>query len=139
MAERKLLSAFFTSIISFFILPFLFMQADEHFLHSAFALTVYVVPIVFTYGLLTSYIADRIAERKMNVRGFSLLLHMAFGTGIVIPITFAYYSQGGVGSLQLITAATAGFILGSVFFFVDLTLRKVAIHMAQYSYEEQNI
>ncbi|MGE7918011.1 hypothetical protein ACQKM9_03555 [Viridibacillus sp. NPDC093762] len=139
MAERKLLSAFFTSIISFFILPFLFMQADEYFLHSAFALTVYVVPIIFTYGLLASYIADRIAERKMNVRGYSLLLHMAFGTGIVIPITFAYYSQGGVWSLQIITAATAGFILGSVFFFVDLTLRKVAIRMTQYSYEEQNI
>ncbi|MGE7621622.1 hypothetical protein ACQKMD_00840 [Viridibacillus sp. NPDC096237] len=139
MAERKLLSAFFTSIIAFFILPLLFMQPEEQFLQNALSLTVYVVPMIFTYGLLVSYIADRIAERKMNVRGYSLLLHMAFGAGIVIPVSFAYYSQGGVWSLQTITCATAGFILGSVFFFVDLTLRKIASRMTPFSYEEQNI
>ncbi|MBK3494262.1 hypothetical protein JFL43_05210 [Viridibacillus sp. YIM B01967] len=139
MAERKLLSAFMTSIIAFFALPLLFMQPGEDFLQSAFSLTVYVVPLIFTYGFLTSYIADKIAESKMNVRGYSFLLHLAFGTCIVFPITFICLTRGDEWVSHAMTSAIAGFIVGSVYFFVDLALLKIALRMSQYSCEEQNI
>ncbi|GEK30720.1 hypothetical protein KZO01_10290 [Kurthia zopfii] len=122
MGERKLISAFITSLAAFFILPFLYLNGDEQFIETALRISVYAFPIIFTYGLIISYVSEKIANTKLNSTGVSFILHTAFGSLFAVPVFIVENLRSpGFAELQ-IEFVMAGFTLGAIFFFVDLIL-----------------
>lgn len=123
MSERKLLSAFITSFAAFFILPLLYNNYQDGFLIAAFRISAYACPAIFTYGLVVSYISDFIAARKKNGFGFSFLFHAFSGAASAVLVLIYSWAIEGQETIVQPELFTGGFILGVIFFMVDLILK----------------
>lgn len=123
VSERKLLSACITSFAAFFILPLLYNNYQDGFLTAAFTMSAFAFPAIFTYGLVVSYISDFIAARKKNSFGFSFLFHAFSGAAsAVLVLIYSWFIEGQETIIQP-ELLTGGFILGVIFFMVDLVLK----------------
>lgn len=92
MGDRKLFAAFLTSVLSYFLLPLVIMQPYDTYFEVAFAVSIVTVPIIFTYGIFTSILADRIARKgEATIEPILFLLHIGFGvcfTGVAFLIFY---------------------------------------------------
>ncbi|MBQ0138702.1 MAG: hypothetical protein KBT36_05340 [Kurthia sp.] len=123
MTERKLISAFITSLAAFFIVPLLYNNYQDGFMISAMQMSVITFPVIFTYGLIVSYISDTIAASKLNISGVSFLYHSFLGAGFAILVfLFTWVNSNRETTLQP-ELLTAGFTLGAIFFIVDDLLK----------------
>lgn len=121
--ERKLISAFITSLAAFFMLPLLYNNYQDGFIVSAVELSAVAFPVIFTYGLVVSFLSDYIAASKKNISGVSFLFHAFLGAAFAL-LAYAYNwmitNQSPNIQPELLTA---GFTLGAIFFIADDMLK----------------
>lgn len=123
VTERKLLSAFITSLAAFFILPMLYSNQQDDFLTSALNISMYSFPLIFTYGLIISYVSDFFASSKRNISGVSFLFHSLLGSTVAVPIFIYSWMNDEVETAMQPEIWTAGFTLGAIFFTADVSLK----------------
>jgi len=82
--------------------------------------------------LLFSSLADWIAKNWKNREGISCLLHLTFGSLIIVPaMLLGWGPENHLLSFNMVIV-TAGFILGGIFFLADLFLQKVVSRLTKY-------
>lgn len=122
MLGRKIFTAFLVSILTVVVLTTIEVVINdptEGFSEVAFVLSIFVVPVVFVYGILTSTFSELMsAKRTRSTHLTSLLLHVLFGLILFILLNLANsFMWMNVASFLLFGS------FGAVFFYVDRMLK----------------
>lgn len=128
MLLRKILAACCTSIaavVSLTIVEFSnesFSAEDGELFFVIAAYSIYAVPVVFIYGILSSLIAEGVSGKIANFKNAaSLGLHMLFGAGFILPYSlfFEYQSFPELSAVYIVTHPVTVFgALFSILFFI---------------------
>lgn len=129
MLGRKVFSALVVSIcISLFLAIALIILNGpwEPFIMLIFIFSIYVVPVVFVFGVLTSILAERFSAKYTGFSQLvSLALHIGFGLLFFIPLnflTFIIFQEFiGVNIYYLLFSGLAG----GIFYFVDWLVKYI--------------
>lgn len=133
MLFRKVLTAFYTSllaIVSLTIFEYISGNALEGELFSVIlGYTIFVVPIVFVYGIISSLIADGISKKvKKHRNSISFGFHIFFGVGFILPYSlfFEYqpFSELNVVNVMTHPVTFFGALFSILFFIIDFFIRK---------------
>ncbi|WP_391205219.1 hypothetical protein [Psychrobacillus sp. L4] len=129
MGDRKLLAALLTSIVSFFVLPFVFVQPYDSYFQVGLGVSIVSVPIIFTYGIFTSIWVERIANRRENKKELVMFaLHGAFGLGFIgIPFLILYLFWDTDFFMYSRIILVCGMISSIFYYFFDFLIRKLLI------------
>ncbi|QFG00669.1 hypothetical protein PB01_18755 [Psychrobacillus glaciei] len=127
MGDRKLLAALLTSIVSFFVLPLVFMQPYDTYFEVCLGVSIVSAPIIFTYGIFTSIWAERVANRREKKKELVMFaLHGAFGIGFIgIPCLYPFWDTDFF--MYGWTILVCGMICSIFYYFFDLFIRKLLI------------
>lgn len=131
MFKRKIYVALFTSILAVIglnILEPVPYQDGGIFLGIA-VYSLYIVPIVFIYGIFSSVIADKLSVKaKKFQKVISLGFHILFGLLFIIPYSI-FYEYKPFATFNFVEAVTHPipvlcFVFSVVFFVIDRFSRK---------------
>lgn len=131
MFKRKIYVALFTSILAVIglnILEPVPYQDGGIFLGIA-VYSLYIVPVVFIYGIISSVTADKLSVKAKKFQEvISLVFHILFGLLFIIPysIFYEYKPFARFNFVEVVThpILVLCFIFSVVFFVIDRFLRK---------------
>lgn len=135
MLVRKMKVALFTSLFAILginlVLPV--PKLDGGLFLGLLVYPVYLVPLVFVYGIAASSLSDWIGSRaKKCAKILSLFLHIFFG--VIFPLVFGLLFESlsladfGLKEIFLAPIAILSMVLAGLFFIIDLFLkRRVAL------------
>ena len=72
MLNRKLMAAFITTVICYFIVPFFFDDFYNNYFIIGFAVSFVTVPILFTVGILSSIMIEYFSKKRNYFNYFIL-------------------------------------------------------------------
>lgn len=131
MFGRKVFTAFYTSflLIAFLNILVPVPAEDGGLFTGVLVYSIYVVAIVYIYGILTSMIADQISlKAKTHKTRLSFGLHLLFGIMFIIPYSLfiEYDPIPEISIMNVLTYPITMLGLGSsaLFFFIDRILLK---------------
>ncbi|MBS4221785.1 hypothetical protein [Lederbergia citrea] len=85
--------------------------------------SMYVVPIIFIYGIITSMFAENIGFKVKKYKNtLTFLFHIVFGIGFTLPISVLEPTILNGGFFNFITIN--GLICSITFFAIDYVFRK---------------
>lgn len=129
MGDRKLLAAFLTSLLTFFLWPIILMEPYNAYFEVGLGVSIVAVPIIFTYGIFSSIWAERIAnKREKGIELVKFLLHIVFGigfTGLLFILIYPFWSIDFFiyGKTLLI----GGLFCSMLYYLFDLFIRMIFI------------
>lgn len=128
--RRKMMTALFTSALSVLVLNLLdpVSSVDGGWMMGVIVYSLYIVPIMFIYGIITSVVSEKLSSKATSYRGgASLLLHMLFGFAFLLPYSLLFESLHFLSRSLVdivIDPLTGVFVLFAVaFFFIDYLLK----------------
>lgn len=131
MLSRKFFVAVYLSLLAILSLTLFesFSVKDGELFTVIFAYSIYVVPIVFVYGITSSLIAEVISKKMINFkRSVSLGLHIFFGAGFILPYSlfFEYQPFPELNVIKVVThpVTVFGTLFSILFFILDYILKK---------------
>src|SRR5699024_2640200 len=131
MLLRKVWAAFYTSILTIagFNIVYPFHSADGGLVSGILIYSIYVVPIIFIYGIISSLISDGIGRKvKKYKESVSFFLHVLFGLGFILPygLFFEYDPIPELNFVNVIshTVTILGALCAILFFVIDYILRR---------------
>lgn len=116
MLNRKLATAFFTTVICYFVVPLFFNDFQNAYFTIGLAVSIVAVPILFVVGVLAS-IAIEVISKNKNIL-FLYIKHLICG---LICVALLLLLERDTGSL-LIYVLTA-FTYVSIFFINDCIIK----------------
>ncbi|WP_078597674.1 hypothetical protein [Evansella clarkii] len=123
MINRKFLSAAITWIPATILVAFISPVYDADFSSLVFIYALYIFLFLFTYGVIASFLAEKISEKAAKFQStLSLMIHLAFGYGFVLPFSVFAPEVLEQGPLNFVTIN--GLVCSAVFFIVDLMVRR---------------
>ena len=130
MFKRKIYVALFTSIFAVIVLNIMApVPYQDGGLFLGFVVySLYIVPIVFIYGIISSVVSDKLSVKAKQYKEItSLGFHILLGLFFIIPYSIFYEYKPFV-SLNFIEVATHPipvlcFVFSVVFFIIDRVLR----------------
>lgn len=131
MLSRKVLVAFYTSLLAVVGLNLFdpVPSADGGSVTGILVYSIYVVPIIFIYGITSSIISDGISRKANKYKeSVSLGLHALFGVGFILPYSlfFEYHPFPELSVVNVVTHPITifGALCSILFFAIDYILRK---------------
>lgn len=136
MLLRRLLAAFYTSllaIVSLTIFESVSVEGGElgsgELFSVIFVYSIYVVPIVFVYGITSSLIAEGVSKKMINFKNsISFGLHVLFGAGFILPYSLflEYHPFPELNVVNVLThpVTVFGALFSIIFFITNFILRK---------------
>lgn len=131
MLSRKILVAVYVSLLAIVCLTLFesFSAEDGELFTVLFVYSIYVVPIVFIYGITSFLIAEKISGKVVNFKNFvSFGLHFLFGVGFIIPYSlfFEYKPFPELTVVNVLTHPVTmfGALFSVLFFILEYILRK---------------
>lgn len=130
MFKRKIYVALFTSILAVIVLNIMApVPYQDGGLFLGFVVySLYIVPIVFIYGIISSVVSDKLGVKAKKYKEItSLGFHIFGGLFFIIPYSI-FYEYKPFASLNFIEVATHPipvlcFVFSVVFFIIDRILR----------------
>lgn len=130
MFKRKIYVALFTSILAVIVLNIMapVPYQDGGLILGFVVYSLYIVPIVFIYGIISSVISDKLSVNAKKYKEItSLGFHIFWGLFFIIPYSI-FYEYKPFASLNFIEVVTHPipvlcFVLSVVFFIIDRILR----------------
>ncbi|TKI66862.1 hypothetical protein FC756_14095 [Lysinibacillus mangiferihumi] len=111
MFNRKLLAAFVTSIICYFIVPFFFNDFTNSYFAIGLGVSIISVPILFTIGILASIVIEFRTKHIL----FSYMKH--FGCGLICVCVLLLLTEWNIELFFIYTGMA--FVYVTVFFISD--------------------
>ena len=120
-------TSIFGILILFLIEPV--RLSDEDFVSIFLIYSLYVVPVVFLYGILTSILSELISVKaKKYPNTVSLLLHILFGAAFILPYGILFESlpfrEMSIAEILVNPVTIASTTLAGTFFFIDYVLKR---------------
>lgn len=130
MFKRKVYVALFTSILAVIVLNIMEpVPYQDGGVFLGFAIySLYIIPIVFVYGIFSSVVSDRLSAKSKKLKEMKLLaLHILLGLLFILPYSIFYEYKPFV-SLHFIEIATHPipvlcFVFSVVYFSLDRIIR----------------
>jgi len=116
MVSRKLLAAFFTALLCYFIVPLFFHDFAESYFVIGLGVSIIAVPILFTVGILSSIAIEQLSKKEHAL--FSLAKH--FGCGIIFTVIFLLLT-GEIRSVFIYLSIASVYII--IFYISDLFIK----------------
>lgn len=136
MFGRKIFTAFYTVLLIVIYLNIFepIPAVDGGLFTGVLVYSIYLVPIVFIYGLITSIIADQVGLKvKKYKTSLSFGLHLFFGAAFIIPYSI-FLESDPIPELSIVNVLTypvtvLGFGSSALFFLIDRILLKRDRHL----------
>ncbi|MBU9719835.1 MULTISPECIES: hypothetical protein [Bacillaceae] len=130
MFHRKIMVAIITSLIAVIVLNIVapMSEADGGLFLGLLVYPIYIVPVVFIYGIISSVISELISAKvKSFNNALSLLLHMAFGAGFILPygvyLESIPFTQHSFTEILLHPMTVYSTIFATIFFLIDYIVK----------------
>lgn len=121
MLSRKILAAFITSLVCYFIVPLFFNDYQNSYLLIGLGVSIVTVPALFILGIITSLIIEVKNHKRNMISGYFIHLICAIVYSIVI-FFFIQNSQTFDISLILIYLSIATLYV-TIFFISDSLIK----------------
>ncbi|WP_078593000.1 hypothetical protein [Evansella clarkii] len=129
MMFPKVTIALLTSIITALLLPAVMpIYTDFNYFQNIFLYALYGAPVIFTYGILTSMLADFLSRRAKwkHKRTLSFFFHLAFGAAFILPAGLIFGPGAFTDLLSFLGMLPVFLICSAVFFIVNEAVMKFA-------------
>ncbi|MEK9197132.1 hypothetical protein [Ureibacillus sp. FSL E2-3493] len=117
MLSRKLLAAFFTTVICYFIVPFFFDDFSNSYFLIGLGVSIIAVPILFTVGIFSSIAIESLSKNEHIL--FSYIKHLV--CGIIFTLIFLLLT-GEISSFLSYIEITIIYV--TFFFIIDYIIKQ---------------
>lgn len=126
LLSQKLFVATLTAMFTFFILPLFFIgeNANDFFI-IGLVVSSMTIPFIFTFGLLSTMLIEKICHKHQFKKTISFLLHLVSGVICLMIFVVYIFITGGSPEVYIQMGLMIALICTTVFFSIEIVMNNI--------------